>query len=72
MTRHLVYSTVGSPREDGIISVPNMVGHDLWFSMVRVNGNKSASVWRVLALDKIETLKEPEQHSGCTMGTVEV
>jgi hypothetical protein len=72
MTRRLVYSTASSPREDGIMSVPNMVGHDLWLSMGRVNENKCASLWRVLALDKIEALKEPKQHRGCTMDSVEV
>jgi hypothetical protein len=33
---------------------------------------KSAAVWRILALGKVEALKEPKQHQGCTMDSVEV
>jgi hypothetical protein len=33
---------------------------------------KRASVWRFLALDNVEALKEPEQNWGRTMDTVEM
>jgi hypothetical protein len=72
---HLGYPAASSPKEDGIISVPHLVGHrSMTFGSAWVESKEitRASIWRVLALAKAEALKRPEQHWRHTMDQVEV
>jgi hypothetical protein len=64
---HLGYPGASSPREDGITSVPHLVGYRfMTFDSVWTEpmATERASVCRVSSVAKVGALKEPEQQWG--------
>lgn len=62
---NLVYPALNSPREDGIVSVPNLIGHrSMTSGSVEAEPIeiKRIPVLRGLILSKVEALKNLEQH----------
>jgi hypothetical protein len=63
--RWLGQPTARRPREEDIMSMPNLVGYgsitfdSAWVELMNIN---RASIWRVLVLATVKILKNPGQH----------
>jgi hypothetical protein len=64
MTQTSWYALLPAAQEKRALSVPNLTGHSLkvfvaaWIELMDIKG---PSIWKALALGKVEALKEPKQ-----------
>jgi hypothetical protein len=72
---HLGYPDASRPREQDIISVPEIVGHgcvNFGSTWVEPMDIMRVPIWSFVALSKVEALRELKQLQGHTMDLIEV